>query len=119
MSVSKKSVSLRTILNAFSQQGKHIETSIDAKVFEKKIRSSDEIQGAIHMMKPQAKIVQTYTSYKWKYEGNQIQLNFNVENLHELVQSIWALEKARHSKLKMGQHEPHLKSGLNWCVPEG
>jgi hypothetical protein len=45
------------------------------------------------MMKPQAKIVQTYTSYKWKYEGNQIQLNFNVENLHELVQSIWALEK--------------------------
>ena len=93
MSVSKKSVSFRTILNAFSQQDINIETSIDAKVFEKKIRSSDEIQGAIHMMKPQAKTVQTYTSYKWKYEGNQIQFNFNVENLHELVQSIWALEK--------------------------
>ena len=59
----------------------------------KKIRSSDEIQGAIHMMKSQAKKVQTYTSNKWKHEGNQIQFNFNVENLHELVQSISALEK--------------------------
>jgi len=45
------------------------------------------------MMKSQAKKVQTYTSNKWKHEGNQILFNFNVENLHELVQSISALEK--------------------------
>jgi len=36
MSVSKKCVSLRTMLNAVSQQGKNIEASIDAKDFEKK-----------------------------------------------------------------------------------
>jgi len=47
------------------------------------------------MMKPQVKKVQTYTSYKWKYEGNQIQFNFNAENLDELVQSIWSLDNEK------------------------
>jgi len=90
-----ENVSLRTVLNAVNQQSKDIEAIIDAKVSEKIGGLRDEIQGANNLMKSQVKKLKTDTSYKWKYEGNHIQFNFNTENLDELVQSLWALDNGK------------------------
>ena len=88
-------ISLRTVLNAVNQQSKDIEAIIDAKVSEKIGGLRDEIQGTNQMMKSQVKKLKTDTTYKWKYEGNQIQFNFNSENLDELVQTVWALDNGK------------------------
>ena len=84
---SEPEISLRTLLNAVNQQSKDIEAIIDAKVTERIGGLKDELQGANQMMKSQVKKLKVDANYKWKYEGNQIQFNFNSENREDLVQT--------------------------------
>ncbi|CAG2201462.1 unnamed protein product [Mytilus edulis] len=46
-------------------------------------------------MKSQVKKLKTDASYKWKYEGNKIQFDFNTENLEDLVQTLWAIDNGK------------------------
>ena len=92
---SEPEISLRTLLNAVNQQSKDIEAIIDAKVTERIGGLKDELQGANQMMKSQVKKLKVDANYKWKYEGNQIQFNFNSENREDLVQTLWALDNGK------------------------
>ncbi|VDI48142.1 Hypothetical predicted protein [Mytilus galloprovincialis] len=88
-------ISLRTVLTAVNQQSKDIEAIIDAKVTEKIGGLREELQGANQLMKSQVKKLKTDASYKWKYEGNKIQFDFNTENLEDLVQTLWAIDNGK------------------------
>ena len=92
---SEPDVSFRTVLNAVNQQSKDIEAIIDAKVTERIGDLKEELQGANQLMKSQVKKLKVDATYKWRYEGNQIQFNFNAENLEELVQTLWALNNGK------------------------
>ena len=90
-----ENISLRTVLNAVNQQAKDVEAIIDAKVTEKIAEIKEELQSANQLVKSQVKKLKTDATYKWKFEGNKVQFNFNAENLEELVQSLWALDNGK------------------------
>jgi hypothetical protein len=39
--------------------------------------------------------LKTESQYKWKYEGNKVQIMLNSELLEELTQSIWAIDNSK------------------------
>jgi hypothetical protein len=41
------------------------------------------------------KKLKTESQYKWKYEGNKVQLLLNSKLLEELTQSIWAIHNSK------------------------
>ena len=90
---SNPEISLQTVLNAVNRQGQEIEAKVDVKISEKIGQLRDEIHGTNQCTKSQLK--KSDSQYKWRSEGNNIQLYGNNENLEDLTQALWALDNSK------------------------
>ncbi|CAC5423237.1 unnamed protein product [Mytilus coruscus] len=88
-------ISLRTVLDAVNRQKQDIEVLVDTKISEKINSLRDEIHGTNQSMKSQIKKLKSDSQYKWRFEGNKIQFNYNTENLEDLTQAIWAIDNGK------------------------
>ena len=74
-----------------------------------------EVHGVSVSAASQVKKLKTESQYKWKYEGNKVQLLLNSELLEELTQSIWSINnsKVEYARETITEMIENIKNAIN------